>query len=591
MGHVSSGKQLLPCFIPLFFVSAVGTSLNVSVCAVTAGLQTFNLSDLVLPVRHVSRELGSEGWVYTFSACGDVLPSNAGVNCGSAAPHAGALQQTIGACYSIGASATREVVAADHGLNLTFSGGDRCGSEGEPRQARISIQCDDVPRPRVLFWKHGSTSCSYEALVSARAGCAISCARDGFGAVCGGKRKGTCTADKVEGRPRCVCASGRSGATCEVQIQDTPNDLLLSLSTTSGLYSNSGNIFACISALVVFYLFCFAKRSATRQSIFGKILLSVPLLCYACLIGGDASFSIAMTSLHTSASTPVSSITQNKLGFSNDPNVYTNEAAIHKLGRECSSNGPLVTVVGMFIVTPTRKHSLSDYEVWMASYFESVTAPLVLYVAGYSIDRFLELRGNRPIIIHELQDVWDLPHAREMRTDYEGEQWRLDPERNIHIPELYALWNAKAGLLDIVAEENPFCSRYFMYADVGMFRTGPLPPWPDEERVLQVYSRQPHAMAFFLVRPFSTVQAHASLFKAEMPQYKDAHWRRTDLVGGAWFGGQAAAVRQYSRLFYEIVCYTTPAVAGVMFRTLTLLSFVRSTQEHPLGLLSGKTRK
>ena len=84
-------------------------------CVVTAGGLSFDLAELSGPsLRHRSRAADSLGWTYSLSACGDVTPLPAA--CAGAAPHSAALQQTVGACYGLGASATRAVATTATGV-------------------------------------------------------------------------------------------------------------------------------------------------------------------------------------------------------------------------------------------------------------------------------------------------------------------------------------------------------------------------------------------------------------------------------------------------------------------------------------------
>ncbi len=182
-------------------------------CVVSAGARSFDLAELgggasgAPPLGHVSREAESRFWTYTFAACGDVAPLPAA--CAGAAPHSAALQQTISECYGLGASATRAVAATATGVALSFSGGDG------GRSSIITVECADVVRPQVVRWGYGSAPGSHTALVRARAGCALECARDAAtGAVCGGTGRGNCTADGTGGVPRCECTLGFAGVAC-----------------------------------------------------------------------------------------------------------------------------------------------------------------------------------------------------------------------------------------------------------------------------------------------------------------------------------------------------------------------------------------
>jgi hypothetical protein len=182
-------------------------------CVVSVGARSFNLAELggggagnAQALRHVSRESDSLGWTYSFAACGAITQLPAA--CAGAAPGSAALQQTAGACYGIGSSATRAVAATATGVTLSFSGGDG------GRSSVVTIECADLARPQVVRWSHGAAPTTYVALVRARAGCALECGRDSAGAVCGGKARGACVTDKATGASRCACSEGHVGVAC-----------------------------------------------------------------------------------------------------------------------------------------------------------------------------------------------------------------------------------------------------------------------------------------------------------------------------------------------------------------------------------------
>jgi len=50
------------------------------------------------------------------------------------------------------------------------------------------------------------------------------------------------------------------------------------------------------------------------------------------------------------------------------------------------------------------------------------------------------------------------------------EQWFIDPEKDIHSPELYAIWAMKQELVRIVLNTNKFQSKWFVWCDIGIQR-------------------------------------------------------------------------------------------------------------------------
>jgi len=67
-------------------------------------------------------------------------------------------------------------------------------------------------------------------------------------------------------------------------------------------------------------------------------------------------------------------------------------------------------------------------------------------------------------------DLWNLPPAKKYKKAFQGVQHDLDPEKEKHSPELYAVWDSKTWMLNHVAHENPFGSKYFFWVDAGAWR-------------------------------------------------------------------------------------------------------------------------
>jgi hypothetical protein len=211
-------------------------------CVVSAGARSFDLAELgggiggAPPLRHVSHTPESLGWTYSFAACGAIAPLPAA--CAGAAPGSAALQQTAGACYGLGSFATRTVAATATGVALSLSGGDG------GRSSVVTVECADVARPQVVRWSNGAAPGTYTALVRARAGCALECARDAAtGAVCGGSARGICAADGSDGLSRCLCTTGFAGAAC-MEIRS-------SVSHGASAGSNSANSRIALSAILL----------------------------------------------------------------------------------------------------------------------------------------------------------------------------------------------------------------------------------------------------------------------------------------------------------------------------------------------------
>ena len=67
-------------------------------------------------------------------------------------------------------------------------------------------------------------------------------------------------------------------------------------------------------------------------------------------------------------------------------------------------------------------------------------------------------------------DLWDIPPLAPLANEFKTSQHEMDPEKQIHSPELYAIWNAKSWMLLKTAEANVFKSKHFFWADIGAWQ-------------------------------------------------------------------------------------------------------------------------
>ena len=267
--------RLLPVLCAAALTSAAAPPAS---CVFVAGARSFDLAELggggggggAPPLRHVSHEPES---ALSFSACGDLPPPAA---CDAEAPRSAALLETAGACYGLGAAATRAVAATASGVALSFSGGD------DGRSIVVAVECADVPRPQVVSWSVSKSPGSYNALVRSRAGCALECARDVAGAVCGGEHRGLCSAESAGGPVSCVCAGGHAGAACDTQARATfwgdvpalPVFLALFLLCLLCLLYKAASGYGAGWALRAL-----ASETGTAASLAARALLAVLLVC------------------------------------------------------------------------------------------------------------------------------------------------------------------------------------------------------------------------------------------------------------------------------------------------------------------------
>ena len=133
-----------------------------------------------------------------------------------------------------------------------------------------------------------------------------------------------------------------------------------------------------------------------------------------------------------------------------------------------------VTVVSTYFYINKSKHSHQEYKKWIENFLLSVSSPLIIFTDNKSLDKeLLELRKALPVTIYYVNSHWDILNDIENKRNkkyidsYKYIQNSLDPEKNIHSPDLYLIWNTKSYLMNLIAQENPHNSKIFIYTDSG----------------------------------------------------------------------------------------------------------------------------
>jgi len=208
-----------------------------------------------------------------------------------------------------------------------------------------------------------------------------------------------------------------------------------------------------------------------------------------------------------------------------------------------------VTLVTGYFPLKKSKHSFEEYENWINNFLPKITSPIVIFVDKRNATSFMEKRMGKPTVILEYDNVWDLPPISKFKDNYINKQNELDPEKQIHYPGLYAVWNSKSWMLSHVTELNPFNSTYFFWVDMGCFRDQITPNhyfvnWPDIDRVNEVFKNG--TLNNFHV--FAVDKYHDNT-----TDYKYQYLRWTlDILIGTFFGGTAKAIQSWSKMYYEV---------------------------------------
>lgn len=141
-----------------------------------------------------------------------------------------------------------------------------------------------------------------------------------------------------------------------------------------------------------------------------------------------------------------------------------------------------VTVVTAYFKLTKSKFTHTRYAAWLRSMLAHVRNPLVIFTTPADEPELRAMRGALPAVYVTYPDLWDVPPAAHFKALFTA-QHALDPERGIHSPELYAIWDAKPWFTAAAAAADPFKSHLFMWADAGSFRNHRFEAWPDAGRV------------------------------------------------------------------------------------------------------------
>jgi hypothetical protein len=129
------------------------------------------------------------------------------------------------------------------------------------------------------------------------------------------------------------------------------------------------------------------------------------------------------------------------------------------------------TIITCYYKFPS-KHRYESYDQWMSNFLTTVETPMVIYTDDQSIQKITQLcewRKNNTIIVNK--PLLSTFCAQQQYLDYWNKDWQRDPEKRIHNPNLYIIWNEKSNFVKEAIQQNYFKTDYFCWCDIGCFRT------------------------------------------------------------------------------------------------------------------------
>ena len=190
-----------------------------------------------------------------------------------------------------------------------------------------------------------------------------------------------------------------------------------------------------------------------------------------------------------------------------------------------------VLVVSAMFPLKKSKHSMKSYKAWLNNFLQ-ITTPIYIFLPK-SLSGLLPKTLPDNLTVNSTYDtIFDLPMMKGMEPVYEA-NWHLDPEKEIHGPELYAIWSSKGWLLEEGYKNKNGEWDHIFWVDAGSFRgQSSYRHWPDAERVRDVWAQAGPAGEARIFMP--TVRA---------PYTKHAGWREKDgpidqdISMASFFGG------------------------------------------------------
>jgi hypothetical protein len=203
---------------------------------------------------------------------------------------------------------------------------------------------------------------------------------------------------------------------------------------------------------------------------------------------------------------------------------------------------PYTTVVSLYFPLQKSKHSLGEYSNWTRNALLSIEAPLVLFTTLEIKQAFIKIRPNNTLFF-VYENHWallkEIEEYRNMNyTDnYRHKQRLMDPEKHIHVNDLYVIWNSKAYIMEKIARINPYKSSFIIYSDLGAWRCCQIPNWPDKNFVRIVNERLNGRLLFGQT--------------AHVNNESEVNINGNYIEGG-FFAGTPQAIIEYAKLFYEV---------------------------------------
>ncbi|GLB38028.1 putative expressed protein [Lyophyllum shimeji] len=225
---------------------------------------------------------------------------------------------------------------------------------------------------------------------------------------------------------------------------------------------------------------------------------------------------------------------------------------------------PRILLVSALFPLQNSKHSHEEYRTWLANFLgpKGIQCDVYFYTTPVLEELVRSLHAssgrNHTLVINT---TYATPFAVPPITPHWARYIQMhdwDRERDIHNPELYAIWNAKPWLLEQAVQHlrrgfndsEGVTYDYAFWNDAGSFRdVHAFGAWPDPKRVEEVFETASKA-----ARVRKEDMFFVPFWKA--PEERDRSWTAdkgpvdNDIGEGSFFGSTPTGISWYTRAYY-----------------------------------------
>jgi hypothetical protein len=191
------------------------------------------------------------------------------------------------------------------------------------------------------------------------------------------------------------------------------------------------------------------------------------------------------------------------------------------------------------------KHTQTEYTFWIRRFLSIFVGQLYFYTTPLTWEFLINetLLGSNIHQRFNYTDAYQIPCMSPLRSVYAA-QWRIDPEKRIHQPRLYAVWNGKLCLLSEISLINPAATVFWIDAGSCREKQYQRIKFPNPGRIISIVKPETKGSMIFTMWRYRRFRRPGFM----------RFFREVYVIGG-FFGGDQAALRKYSLGFWAIHDY------------------------------------